>query len=126
VWAVFDCDEHPKISEAMELAAKHRVDVAFSNPCFELWPLLHLEDYGAQDGRQSLQSRLAQLMPSYKHDQEALVDFDQIKDEVMVAVERARKHVRARDLEACPLGNPSTTVGELVLKIIQNGKRRPP
>jgi hypothetical protein len=42
VWALFDRDEHPRISEALALLATHeRIRVAFSNPSFDLWLLLH-------------------------------------------------------------------------------------
>lgn len=124
VWAMFDCDEHPRVAEALALAQDNKIEVAFSNPCFELWPILHLEDYGAQDDRHALQARLSRLMPSYNHEQGALVDFAHIKDHVNKALARAATHNCNRAKEACQFGNPSTTVGDLVTKIIQNGKRR--
>lgn len=123
VWAVFDRDIHPSVPEALELARVNYIDVAFSDPCFELWPLLHLEDYGAQDGRHEVQSRLAGKMPSYDHSAGAIIDFEMIKDSFDKAYDRARLHLRERSREGCPLGCPSTTVGELVLKIRQNGKK---
>lgn len=64
VWAVFDQDAHPKVPEALALAKRHKIDVAFSNPCFELWPLLHLEDYGAVEGRHQVQDLLNAKMAS--------------------------------------------------------------
>jgi RloB-like protein len=123
VWAVFDRDAHPGIPEAFESARLNSIDVGFSDPCFELWPILHLEDYGAQDGRAQLQSRLAGLMSNYDHQHGALIDFPQIQGNFSVAHARAKAHLKARVAEDCPLENPSTTVGDLVLKIIQNGKK---
>lgn len=122
VWAVFDRDEHPGVSDALMRADEHRIDVAFSNPCFEIWPILHLEDYGAQGGRHAVQARLAALMPKYDHESGAVIDFPAIKDCFPIAYDRARRHALARQAEDDPYGNPYTTVGELVLKIIQNGK----
>jgi hypothetical protein len=40
-WCIFDTDEHPSIPEALDLAARNGVCVALSNPCLELWFLIH-------------------------------------------------------------------------------------
>lgn len=122
VWAVFDRDEHPAVAEALELAERNKIDVAFSDPCFELWPILHLQDYGAQDGRHELQKRLSGIMEKYDHEGGAIVDFEMIKGEFYKAYDRAELLLKQRVGENCPRGRPSTSVGHLVLKIIQNGK----
>ncbi len=122
VWAVFDRDAHPHVEQALSLARENRIDVAFSNPCFEVWPLLHLVDYGAQDGRHAVQARLAAAMPGYHHEHGATVDFQAIKNHFPIAYERARRHNSMREAEGAPLGCPCTTVGELVKKIVENGK----
>jgi len=121
VWAIFDKDDH-EVEEAFALASEHKIWVAFSNPCFELWPILHLLDYGAQDGRHDLQRLLRGLMPKYDHEHGATVDFDAIKERFPIARERAARLNRSRSDEMCTNGRPSTTVGELVAKILQNGK----
>src|ERR1700674_3085350 len=41
VWCVFDFDEHPFIPEAKQKAQANGIRVAMSNPCFELWLMLH-------------------------------------------------------------------------------------
>lgn len=43
VWCVFDRDEHPNIDNALRLAAANGINVAFSDPCLELWFLLHFQ-----------------------------------------------------------------------------------
>src|ERR1017187_8009342 len=43
VWCVFDVDDHRLIVEAKEQAKANGVEVAISNPCFELWALLHFQ-----------------------------------------------------------------------------------
>lgn len=122
VWAVFDRDEHPAVGEALELAKAHGVDVAFSNPCFELWPILHMRDYGALSGRHEVQRLLHELMPKYHHDNSPIVDFDCIKGDVDVACQRASLLIGEREKEGDPDGCPVTTVGVLIQKIIENGK----
>jgi hypothetical protein len=122
VWAVFDRDAHPNVPEALALAKENKIDIAFSNPCFEVWPLLHLIDYGAQDDRHAVQARLKVEMSSYDHENGAIIDFTLIKDRFPTAYERAKTHNANRVAEGVPLGCPSTTVGELVKKIADNGK----
>ncbi|WP_433431968.1 RloB family protein [Nonomuraea sp. CA-141351] len=41
VWAFFDRDTHEQVAESYARAEAAGVHVAFSNPCFELWLLLH-------------------------------------------------------------------------------------
>jgi hypothetical protein len=47
IWCVFDRDEHPNFASAVDLAAHHGIRLAMSNPCIELWFLLHFEDQTA-------------------------------------------------------------------------------
>jgi hypothetical protein len=44
VWCVFDVDEHPRLQEAETKARANGVHLAVSNPCIELWFLLHFRD----------------------------------------------------------------------------------
>ena len=44
VWCVFDVDEHPHVVSAREGALAAGLRIAMSNPCFELWLLLHFAD----------------------------------------------------------------------------------
>lgn len=120
VWAIFDKDDYDVV-EALDVARRNHIDVAFSNPCFELWPLLHLRDYGAQDGRHELQRLLRILMPKYDHANTAEIDFDLIRGSVTTAMRRAEVLEKARIDEGCPLGAPSTTAHLLVKKILENG-----
>lgn len=41
VWCVFDKDEFKDFDEAIRLAKKNNIEVAFSNQAFELWFILH-------------------------------------------------------------------------------------
>jgi hypothetical protein len=47
-WCVFDVEwprNHPGLLEAIEEADRNEVRVAVSNPCFELWLILHFRDH---------------------------------------------------------------------------------
>lgn len=44
VWCLFDVEhpqKHPQLREALALAEKNGIKLAISNPCFELWLILH-------------------------------------------------------------------------------------
>lgn len=66
VWAVFDRDKHPRYEEAVEHCRAHGVKVARSNPCFEVWLILHEQDYNKPDGHKSVQAYLQSLRPEYR------------------------------------------------------------
>jgi hypothetical protein len=49
-WCVFDVEwptNHPGLKEALQLARDNGIDVAVSNPCFEIWLVLHFRDHTA-------------------------------------------------------------------------------
>lgn len=122
VWAVFDKDEHD-VEPAIALAKTEGVDVAFSNPCFEVWALLHFDkEYGSQDGRHDVQRRLSRVMPSYHHENNPVIEFALVKDRVDSAISAAARLCKCREDEGAALGCPATTVGVLVKKVIENGR----
>ncbi len=50
VWCIFDVEQpqnHPNLKKAVALARDRSVQVAVSNPCFELWLALHFQDQTA-------------------------------------------------------------------------------
>jgi RloB-like protein len=60
VWCVLDCDEYAKdqFNAALALAQQHHIQVAYSNPAFELWYLLHYHYINTGIGRGEYLSRL--------------------------------------------------------------------
>ncbi len=63
-WCVFDVEwpqHHPNLHRAAELAAQHGIEVAISNPCFELWLILHYEDRSAFMDTRAAEQRSRQL-----------------------------------------------------------------
>jgi hypothetical protein len=43
IWCMFDIDEHPNVDNAFALANGQGITLAVSNPCVELWFLLHFK-----------------------------------------------------------------------------------
>lgn len=115
VWAVCDRDEHPGFEAAAEQCGAHRIGFAWSNPCVELWAVLHFDDQTAHIERHRCQRALSALMPGYDHETSPTFVVEQMTSEARrVARKRAlRLQRRARDAQ-CPRGNPSTALWKLV------------
>jgi hypothetical protein len=68
VWCVCDVDDFD-LTAAVGLAARNDVRLAVSNPCFEVWLLLHFEEcMAAMTGYEQLRRRLAKHIPDYDKD----------------------------------------------------------
>lgn len=117
VWAVFDRDEHPEFEQAVQLCERSGVRVARSNPCFELWLILHEKDYNRPNRRQSVQADLKALRPEYDPKRAKTPDCDDLVRRAEKAEQRAAAQLRERELNGNPYGNPSTTVGNLTRAI---------
>lgn len=65
VWCVFDRDDHPDIPNAFAIAKAEGLHVAFSNPCFELWLLLHFREQPGMKHRDIVASLLREYVPKY-------------------------------------------------------------
>jgi len=66
IWCVFDRDEHPKFDKAVALAGRHGINLAMSNPCLELWFILHFENQTAYLERDAAQHRAEELLSCSK------------------------------------------------------------
>jgi hypothetical protein len=113
IWCVFDRDEHPHVPEALNMARDNDIHVAYSNPCFELWLLLHfVESPGAQH-RHELQRRMRDHVSAY----EKSVVFEDYSPGLDAAMQRAaRLEAHAADDDDSGR-NPSTGVFRLIQSI---------
>ncbi|MDD9981998.1 MAG: RloB family protein [Gammaproteobacteria bacterium] len=125
VWAVFDRDEHPRFNEAVELCRNHGVGVGRSDPCFELWLILHERDYDRPDDRHAVQAELRRLRPEYEIDGPKTPDCEDLIRRVEDAERRGDEQLRRREEEDNAFGNPSTTVGQLTTAIREAARHAP-
>ncbi len=117
VWAVFDRDEHPGFEDAIRRCQQNRIRVGASNPCFELWLVLHDQDYNAPVRSDQIQSILSQIRPEYRRRRSKVLDFDALVLRVIDAEGRAERQLELRKSVGDPFGNPSTRVGKLTSSI---------
>jgi len=118
VWAIFDRDEHQKFDEAVDICQANGIGMARSNPCFELWLILHEREYDIPDGSRAAQRELAKLRPEYDPEGGKIPNCKEMVERLPKAEERSRQQLnrRSRDNNN-PFGRPSTTVGELTKEI---------
>lgn len=124
VWAVFDRDDHAHYYDAIKSCVDNGVQVANSNPCFELWLLLHVEEYHKPTGREEIYKVLRALRPDYDPIRKTL-NFDDLIKTVDAAENRGERLVKCRT-EECngkALGPPYTMVFELTRSIRNAAKK---
>jgi hypothetical protein len=65
VWCVFDRDEHAHFDEAINQATANELSLAVSNPCFELWILLHFQTHTSRLTRELALEKVRKHLPDY-------------------------------------------------------------
>lgn len=113
VWAVFDRDENPNYDKSVERCEAVGVRVARSNPCFELWLILHFQDFNKPDGHVKVQRYLKKIHPEYDPQHRKTLDCMNLMEFLEEAENRAARQLISREEERQPYGRPSTTVHEL-------------
>lgn len=111
VWAVFDRDDHPLVKESIMSCEANDINVAFSNPCFELWLILHVQDYDKDEHRSDTQDKCAEVCKGYNKSKRKLPDLSKLIDFVEDAEKRADSMQTRRDKDAGEA--PITTVQRL-------------
>lgn len=119
VWAVFDRDEHPNYDQAVRLCKDKRIGIARSDPCFEVWLLLHFQDYDRPDHRRDVQKMLQDRCPEYDANGGKVPNCHRLLAQLAEAEQRAERQLAARANEGNAFGPPSTTVFHLTRAIAE-------
>ena len=119
IWCVFDVDDHPYVRRAQQEAKDSGIRTVVSNPCFELWLLLHKQDQTAYIDRRDLQKKCQTLN---------LMDDKRIRPEAipLLMEDFVEARQRAIDLDerhegndSPPNSNPSTNAWEIAQAVLQ-------
>jgi RloB-like protein len=112
-WCVFDVDEHPYLQDAIELASTHGIGLAVSNPCIELWFLLHFVDQTAYIDRRAAQTQAKAQLKCGKH--LSLAALESLAEHFALAETRARRlDEKHRDDGTPAPGNPSSSIWRII------------
>lgn len=123
-WAVFDRDNHLDVPNAISSCKAANVRVAFSDPCFELWLILHFQDFDRPDDHHGVQRHLEDICDDYDRTKRKTTDCSRLMKLVVEAEERAERQLRRRRDEGDPPSRPFTTVYELTRRIREGGERK--
>lgn len=117
VWCVVDVDQHATLESACSYAKRHKLDIAVSSPCFEIWLLWHFQDHAAWITADTLSAKLKKfgindknLPPTFPYDKYPNAKL------------RADKCVEIRLSHKPP--NPSSSVSSLVDVLADACKRK--
>lgn len=124
VWVIFDEDEHPDVQQSIQRARGLGVKVGYSNPCFEVWLLLHHGDHDNSDDRRQVQRRLGLLDPGYKPTGAKEPTYPLLSARYSDAKRRAEAMRARRIAEGDEMGRPYTDIDLLTEIIIANGRAR--
>lgn len=116
-WAVFDRDAHEDYDASIDRCDASGVGVAVTNPCFELWILLHQERFDKPDDRHQVQKRCSESMAEYDSQRKSLKDAFSLISKIEIAEENARWLLQQRTAAGDSRDPPSTTVHVLTARI---------
>jgi hypothetical protein len=114
-WCVFDVEwprNHPGLREALEQAERNSIQLAVSNPCFELWLILHFRNYNAWLDNRSASRLRRDLDGSSDKGLDAARYMPFIFDAARRSVLLNERH--ERDGTRFPDNNPSSTMFRLL------------
>jgi len=120
-WIVIDRDEErtnggghtvQDFNDALTQAKKQGVKVAYSNPCFEFWFLLHYDLRDSSLHRDDLAKLLSQRM-GVAYEKSDKGHFERLFPKIPIAIRNSVKLCQSDKRPPCD-ANPTTTVHELV------------
>lgn len=114
VWAVFDRDDHTRFDEALQMARDNEINLAVSNPNFELWLLLHFQEQPGLRDRVDV----VRLLKRWDSNFDKHVDFKKYESGYKSAETRAEQLDNGL-LANPPYANPSTGIWRLTRHILQ-------
>lgn len=125
IYCVYDVDDNTDadLENARILADKDGIKIYLSNPCFEIWFLLHFIEVNAAQDRHDLIEELKKYIRDYRKCKDV---YPQLKYIQKNAITNARKlnqmHEENGISLSCRSCNPSTQVFQIVEHILSLGK----
>lgn len=122
VWCVFDLDQRADadIRAARELAGSHGIRVALSDPCFELWYLLHFRYSTAFVSGEQVIAQLEGSIGGYTKSRKLYAELVERQEDAIGNAERLRAH--HGQFSGGRISNPSTLVDLLVVELNNLGR----
>jgi len=114
IWCVIDVDGRPVIPEVRDLARVKGIRLAISNPCVELWLLLHFRESPGMHDSRTLQKLMDKHVPGY----DKRVNYQEhYAQGYAQAVKRAKRMANEQERAGTPGENPTTNFYDLTESI---------
>ncbi|ARV58041.1 hypothetical protein BZZ01_04795 [Nostocales cyanobacterium HT-58-2] len=122
VWCVFDRDSFPKkdFNNALDLAQREKIEVAYSNESFELWYLLHFHYCDTAISRQDCIGKINQYFREHiscDYQKNSEKNYELLKTRQETAIRNAEKLLAQYSTPNPADDKPSTTVHRLVKRL---------
>jgi len=115
VWVVFDRDDFPAqhFNEAISLAERNGIGVAYSNEAFEIWYLLHFNYHDVATSRRRYKRMLTERL-GFEYQKNAPDMYERLQMKQADAIRNAKKLLQTYSPHRPERDNPCTTVYRLV------------
>lgn len=125
-FAVFDADlwgtRGKQIQQAINYAEKQEIKVILSNPCFEVWFVLHFEDGRAPyDSSDKVIDKLKQYVPDYEKSRDMFEVLQGNMEKAISRAEQLRRYHEDNNTVKLSEQNPMTDVDRLVKLLCDAG-----
>lgn len=122
VWCVFDRDSFSvgDFNNAISLAKRNRIKIAYSNEAFELWYVLHFDFLNTGIRRHQYVDILERRMGS-KYQKNSRDMYDLLQSRQVTALNHATRLLKMYKPRRPAVDNPSTTVHLLVVELNRFG-----
>ena len=93
VWCIYDVDANSDdaLEKAFSLARRNGYKIVISNPCFELWYILHFELPGRSLTSAEAQALLSKLIPGYSKSVDVFEQLESIRAKAMSNAARLKE-----------------------------------
>ncbi|ODS35603.1 MAG: hypothetical protein A7316_03540 [Candidatus Altiarchaeales archaeon WOR_SM1_86-2] len=121
LWCAFDVDENTNdmIAYAVKIADENNIRIALSNPCIELWFLLHYPwSYNWTLTRKEAFKELKGFIKDYDKNYPEI--YSMLKDKLPTAIENAKKLDRIHEKNNIKLISVESTPSSQVFKLIES------
>lgn len=122
VWVITDTDDFAnEIQELVPRAEKAGIELVVSNPCFELYLVLHDHPYTKHCDATQIQAEAKRLsLTTGRNNKNVVVDKLEGKFAEAEVFSQQLRQQHERDEKFFPENNPSTTVDEVVRALIES------
>lgn len=127
VWVVTDVDNFPQIPSVRQKAVIEGIDIIVSNPCFELFLVLHSQTYNRNCSPTAIQSVAKRLGLTTGRNNKDIVEKALVgKFQHAEGLSQAIRQMHVSNGNSFPHDNPSSEVDLLVRELINSAQRSSP